>query len=365
MGNPVKIGVIGLGSVARVYVPHIRRLAAEFLDCEIIVACDIDPTMADKAANWRIREFTTNWRSVVERPDIDLIVILTSMPSHGELTRAALLAGKNVLVEKPMSMDLGDAAGLVALSKKVPGFLLCAPHVTLSPVYQDMWRVIRDGKIGTPTLARGFYGWSGPDWGPWFYQPGGGSMFDLGVYNVTTLTGLLGPAKRVMAMSGIAISERIVDHQKIKVETDDNSQFLIDFGNSCFGVVTTGFTIQKHRNCGIEIYGTKGTVQMLGEDWDPKGYELWENDHGAWAVHEYRGNWPWSDGIRDAIEAVRDKRQPVNTPEHAYHVLEIMTKGLESGRTGQAFPISSTFEEARFERPAKRIAAHLDHAPGN
>jgi predicted dehydrogenase len=359
----VRIGVIGLGSVARMYVPHIRRLNIEGLPCRIVVACDIDPSRRDKALAWDIAEFTTDWRELVGRKDIDLIVILTAMQVHGEITRAALEAGHNVLVEKPVSMDLGDATEIVALSKKTPGFLLCAPHVTLSPVYQDMWRAIQDGRIGRPTLARGFYGWSGPSWGAWFYQPGGGPMFDLGVYNVTTLTGLIGPARRVMAMSGIAIPERIVDNRQITVETDDNSQFLIDFGDACFGVVTTGFTIQKYRTPGIEIYGTKGTIQMIGEDWDPKGHEIWENDRGAWEVHDHRGNWPWTDGIRDAVAAIHEGRKPVNNPDHALHVLEIMVKGLESGRTGQALPITTTFTPARFDRPSDRIAPHLDHAP--
>ena len=72
-------------------------------------------------------------------------------------------------------------------------------------------------------------------------------MFDLGVYNVTTLTGLLGPAKRVMAMSGTAIPERVVDNQRIQVRPEDNLQLLLDFGDSRFAVVTTGFTIQKYR----------------------------------------------------------------------------------------------------------------------
>ena len=149
---------------------------------------------------------------MLARADVDVVLILTGMQSHGPLTRDALNAGKHVLVEKPMSMDLAEAADLVALARVSKGQLVCAPHVTLSRTYQDMWRHIHGGDIGRPLTARGFYGWAGPDWDPFFYEPGGGPMFDLGVYNITTLTGLLGPAKRVMAMAGIAIPERIVNN---------------------------------------------------------------------------------------------------------------------------------------------------------
>lgn len=363
MGNTVRVGVIGLGSVSEKYVPHVRRLALEGTSCEIVIACDLRPGKAERARAWGIPAFTTDYAEVLARADVDVVLILTSMQSHGQLTRDALNAGKHVLVEKPMSMDLAEAAELVALAKQSKGHLVCAPHVTLSHTYQDMWRHIHQGDIGRPLTARGFYGWSGPDWDPFFYEAGGGPMYDLGVYNVTTLTGLLGPCKRVMAMTGIAIPERIVNNKKMAVQTDDNFQLLMDFGNQCFAVVTTGFTIQQYDVPGIEIYGTEGSITMKAEDWDPRGYRLWRNQDGFWQDHDQRSRWPWTDGVRDLIQAVSDGRAPVNAPEHAYHVLEIMVKSMESGRTGQALPIISSFTPPRFDLASDRIAPHLDHAP--
>ncbi len=189
-------------------------------------------------------------------------------------------------------------------------------------------------------------------------------MFDLGVYNVTTLTGLIGPAQRVMAMSGIAIPERVVDGKMMKVETDDNAQLLLDFGSAAYGVVTTGFTIQQYRNCGIEIYGSEGTIQMLGEDWAPLGYELWQNSAGHWKVYNQHYGWPWADGARHLIECIETGTPAQVTPEHAYHVLEIMLKTAESGRTGQRYEIESTFTPPTFPDPDEETAAHLKHDPG-
>lgn len=358
-----RIGIIGLGSVSEKYVPHLRRLNLEGTPCEVVVAADARPGQAERARDWNIPAFTTDPEAVLSDPKIDAVLILTAMQAHGDLTRRALKAGKHVLVEKPMSMDLAEAAELVELAKVSPGHLVCAPHVTLSWTYQEMWRRIQSGQIGRPVLARGLYGWAGPNWGPWFYEPGGGPTFDLAVYNVTTLTGLLGPAKRVMAMSGTAIPERVVDNRMVKVRTEDNIQLMMDFGDACYSTITTGFTMQKYKGAGIEVYGTEGTIQMLGEDWDPRGYELWRNDHGCWETYEQRGFWPWTDGVRDFVEAINQGRAPVNKPDHAYHVLEIMVKALESGRTGQALPILSTFEPVRFDAAAPKVAPHLDHAP--
>lgn len=367
MDTVVRIGIIGCGSVSRVYIPHIQRLNHPVPISEIVRVCDVDPARAAVVReHYGITAFTTDPREIIDAADIDLVVILAPMQSHGELTRAALEAGKHVLVEKPMSMDLAEAADIVDLARRSPGYLLCAPHVILSPTYQAMWRRVQRGDIGTVYSARGFYGWTGPNWGEWYYRPGGGSMFDLGVYNVTSLTGLLGPARRVTAMSGVAIPEREVNGRRVAVESHDNAHLLLDFGDARYAVVTTGFTIQRYRNSGLELYGSEGTIQMMGEDWAPRGYELWRNDVGAWQVVEDGSGWPWSDGIRHLIACIRAGTPPLITPEHAYHVLEIMTATMRAGETGQAQDIASTFTPARFDDAPLLGGAgsHLAHDAG-
>ncbi len=367
VAQPVRVGVIGLGSVSRVYIPHLQRLNVQRRRVEIVAASDIDPARHEIARTTHGLDgtvFTTDPGEVIARPDVDLIVILAPMQVHGSLTRAALDAGKHVMVEKPLSMSLDEAAELVELSRRSAGHLLCAPYVVLSPTYRAMWRRIHRGDIGEIMQARGFYGWSGPNWGEWYYRPGGGSMFDLGVYNVTSLTGLLGPVRRVTAMSGVAIPERVVNGEPIAVESHDNAHLLLDFGAARYAVVSTGFTIQRYRNSGLELYGTEGTIQMIGEDWAPKGYELWQNEVGAWQIFEDGSNWPWSDGIQRMIDCIETGTPPVITPEHAYHVLEIMVKCMESGDTGQALPIESTFTPPTFEdADTLGAGAHLAHDP--
>jgi predicted dehydrogenase len=229
--------------------------------------------------------------------------------------------------------------------------------VVLSPTYQAIWRRVRRGEIGQVLQARALYGWDGPNWGPWFYKHGGGPMFDLGIYNVISLTGLLGPVKRVMAMTGTARPQRLVDGELVQVETEDSAQILLDFGGAVFAVVTTGFTMQKYRVPGIEIYGSEGTIQMLGEDWAPRGYELWQNTVGAWQVFdETDGDWPWTDGLRHLVECIQRGERPLITPEQHYHALEIMLRARDSGRDGRAYDVESSF-------PALPLPLHGDDDP--
>jgi len=345
MQQPVRIGIVGCGQVTfGSYGRTLKLLRGEGL-VELTWACDRlaekRQTMLDE---FGIANFTTTYQTLLAAADVDLVLVLTSMSEHGSIAKAALLAGKHVLVEKPLATTLAEAAELVELAQRSPGYLVAAPFTILSPTYQTMHRRLMAGEIGQVTLARARYGHAGPTWGPWFYQEGGGPLFDLGVYNLTSLTGFLGPARRVMAMTGIAQPERMVDGHPLRVEVPDTMQLMVEFGDVTFATITTGFTMQRYRSPAIELYGTAGTLQMLGNDFRPNGYELWLNSVGAWqSFDETAPTWWWTDGLRHLIESIHRGTLPLVTPEHAYHVLEIMIKAQLAGRERCAFAIDSTF----------------------
>jgi predicted dehydrogenase len=237
-----------------------------------------------------------------------------------------------------------------------------APFTLLSPTFQTIARRIKRGEIGKVGSARGRYGWSGPWWNDWFFRPGAGPLMDLACYNITSLTGWLGPAQRVMAMSGVAIPEREVNGRTMRTEVDDNVHVLLDFGDACLAVVTSGFVIQQYRCPALELYGTQGTIQMLGDDWDPDGYEMWQNAAGCWQVFkETDPDWPWTDGLRHLVECVRMGTKPLVTPEHAYHVLETMLLAQSSAREGQSKTVHSRFTPPEFPETAANEPVHLVH----
>ena len=318
--KPIRLGVIGCGNVLGAYRAAIDKLRAHG-SVETVIACGRESQRADACAALGITQFTTDAREVIASPEVDIAIILTSMPEHAPLARAALEAGKHVLVEKPLATTLDDARPLVELASRSPGHLVCAPFTILSPTFQTIARRVRHGDIGKPCSARARYGWAGPWWSEWFYKPGGGCLFDLAVYCFTSLTGLLGPVKRVSAMTGVAIPEREINGRKIRVEAEDNAQVLLDFGDACFAVVTSGFTMQQYRTPALEVYGSTGTIQMLGDDWDPDGYELFQNGVGCWQVFkETAPDWSWTDGLRHLVECIHSGSRPLVTPEHALQI---------------------------------------------
>jgi predicted dehydrogenase len=341
----LRLGVLGLGSVF--WTPYrslINRLSAEG---RVVLAAGYDPDPGKRQALTQVSSADTDFSSdedLIARQDLDVILVLTSMNEHGRLVERALTAGKSVLVEKPMATTLGEAAALVAQSKVSTGRLVCAPHTVLSPTYREVHRRAHGGVIGRIVLARARYGWSGPWWAKWFYEPGGGALFDLGVYNITSLCGIFGPVKRVTALVGTAVPERIVEDEPMHVTSDDNAHVLLDFGGSRFACVTTGFTMQRYRSPAVELYGTDGVLQLLGDDWAPEGFEQWRNPHGAWEIFpESDPNWPWTDGLRHLVDAIESGAETVNKPEHAYHALEVVLAAMRSSTEGRAIEIESDF----------------------
>jgi len=345
------LGVLGCGSVfAGPYRGMIERLRSAGR-VHVSAVYDVDERKRrGAAAYYRVDPDPAGPEAVIAGTDVDVVLVLTSMNEHGPIAKAALEAGKHVLVEKPLATSLEQAAELVQLSRRSPGLLVCAPHILLSPTFRAVHGAVRRGEVGRLLNGRARYGWAGPDWGDWFYRPGGGSLFDLGVYNVTSLCGLFGPARRVTAMAGVAVPKRVVSGRVLRVEADDNAQVLLDFGEARFASVTTGFTIQKYRSPALELYGGEGTIQLLGDDWAPEGWELWRNEERSWRFHpEADPHWQWTEGLRHLVDCVESGRPTITRPEHAYHALEIMLAAQAAGRDGAAREIESDFPDPLYE----------------
>jgi predicted dehydrogenase len=357
--KPLRIGIVGAGNVLEAYVPQCAKLQGRGL-AELVNVCGRS-SQRDRAMALGAPRFTTSESEILNDSNIDLVVVLTSMPDHARAASAALRAGKHVMLEKPLATNLQDGAELLKVADQSKRVFVCAPFVTISPTFQTIARRIRAGDIGKPHLGRARYGWAGPWWAEWFYKPGGGCLFDLGIYPITSLTALLGPAKRVTAFMGVAIPEREINGRSIKVEVEDNAQILIDFGG-CYATVMSGFTMQQYRNPAVEIYGGTGTIQMLADDWDPDGYEIWQNAAGCWQVFkETAPDWPWADGLRHMVECLHAGKEPIVTKEHAFHVLEIILKAQQSAKEGRAVAIESSFAPKFLDDDRSEEPAHLAH----
>ncbi|GGD87006.1 Gfo/Idh/MocA family protein [Paenibacillus nasutitermitis] len=341
--SKVRVAVVGCGNVATCYIPNMKKNNQY---AEVVAVCDSRIERAKElAATYEIERYYGDFEQMLREEAFDLLVNLTSMPFHEPYSRLALEAGKHVWVEKPISTELKSAHELVAYAKQQGLGLWSAPNTPASPAFRYMSEMIESGAIGKPFTAQGIYGTGGPSWGQWFYKKGGGSLFDLGVYNITTLTGLLGPAKSVVAMSGIAIPERVVEGEAITVEADDNTALILDHGNAVFSVVQTGFVYgNQMEDWSVQIIGTKGALALEGFDWEPRGVRVMGGAPGQWERQcQDQGSYAWDGGGSYIAECLATGKKPLMSGEHAVHVLEIMEATHRSALTGRKVGVESVF----------------------
>lgn len=349
-----RVAVAGCGSVSRwSYLPSLSK--SKYV--ELVAVADVnEKAVNDTAAQYRIPGRYTDARAMIRDERFDLFVNLTSMPFHAPLSIEALNHGKHVWCEKPMATTLSDARMVMAAAKRNRRIFLAAPFMTSSPAYRALKKLIDAGTLGKVCQIRARYGHGARFmWADWFFKKGGGSLFDLGVYNVMTLTGLLGPAKAVVAMSGIAIPVRTLNNgRKVRAEVEDNTILTLDFGQSRFGVIQTGFTFEKVDGGGghhadmqtpsIEVIGFDGSARMLGYDWAPGGIEVGLRKKKGWQlIAKDQGAWSWQGGAAHLAECLATGKKPVQTMEHAYHVEEIMLSAIRSAKTGRRIRLTSTF----------------------
>jgi predicted dehydrogenase len=347
----LRVAVIGCGSVSNRYIPQL--LSSKLI--EVVSLCDIKYERAvAQNKEYKVNAQTyPNIDAMLKGVPFDMMVTLTDMQNHGALNKKALLAGKHVWSEKPMANTYAEGKALLDLARSKKLKLWGAPAVVNSPQFAFMSKQIQEGALGRIAAAHGQYGHTGPTWSAFFYEKDGGSMPDLGVYNMATLTGLLGPAKSVMAMTSIINPERTVDDKgTIKVEAEDNAHVLLEHDKGVISHVMCGFNyFDPHGHeagnqtlHSIQIYGDKGNMRLIGYDWETNGVMLdthW--DKPAELMSTDKGGYEWQEGARVTGESIITGAEPKINVEHALHVLEIIEAARKSSATGMKVKLKSTF----------------------
>lgn len=350
VGRRVKVGVIGCGSVSTKYLPHLEK--CPFV--ELVSTCDIRPERAKAAAEkFRIKQHYPHITEQLAGEPFELLINLTNMQEHYHLNQEALHAGKHVWSEKPMGNNVEQGMELLDLAKSKGLRIWGAPTVVLSPQFAFMAKTIARGQLGRIAAAHASYGHLGPTWSAFFYEKGGGSLPDLGVYNLSTLTGLLGPAKEVSAMINIITPKRRVDDKgEISVTEEDNAMVTLLHENGCLSHVQCGFNYftsdehdyTDHDHHTIDIVGTGGSMHLCGYDWAPHGVDLATQEHkGLQRYANEPDDYVWENGASTIAECLATGKEPLVTAEHAIHVLEIIEAAHQSQETGRRVKIETSF----------------------
>jgi predicted dehydrogenase len=329
---------------------------------EVVAIADIVPGLARSVAEtFGIPLAFTSLDAMLDGAAMDAVVNLTPIPAHGETCAKILAAGKHLATEKPLATSLADADRICELALQNDLTVVCAPFNMLYSDRAAARRLVRDGAIGKVAFARVRSSHGGPASGAWpsdpswFYQKGSGPLFDMGVYGIHEITGILGPARRVVAFSGITEPTRTVrggpfQGKTIDVTADDNVLMLLDFGGSTFAVVDGTFNVNAGRGPKLEIFGREGTINLSGRPYGGEGppLEVFRLDTGEWDIPELPDDAPLLTLHRAVLvdhlaDCLSGRSRPMLNLEHARHVLEIMLKADESARSGRALDLTTTF----------------------
>ena len=353
--DKVKVGLVGCGKISGAYLKNAQSYEA----MEIAACADLDLERARaKAEQYGIAK-ACSVEELMADPDIEIVLNLTIPAAHADIALKALNAGKHVYGEKPLAVTREEGKRILELAGKKGLLVGSAPDTFLGGGIQTCRKLIDEGWIGRPLAATAFMMSRGHEhWHPdpeFYYEPGGGPMFDMGPYYLTALVNLLGPIRRVSGSAQIGVPERTITSQpkfgkKIEVKVPTHVAGVIDFHSGVIGTIITSFEIFAGTSGlpRIEIYGTEGTLTVpdpntfagpvKGRRYDEKEWREIPLTHEN--VENCRGL-----GLLDMVYALRSGRPHRASGELAYHVLEAMHGFHDASREGKHYIMQSTCDK--------------------
>jgi len=386
--------IVGCGSIStQGYFPVVSEVF------DLVATCDIIPDRAREMARiWGAPRSYGHMDDLLAHEKLDAVFILTSMSSHISLVQKAVDAGVHFLVQKPLTTDFeaGKKAVREAREKGLKG--LVEPNYQQDPLHQKIREIIQEGHIGRVHYVRGFVerGFI-PAWGGrnFYEREGGGILFDMGVYPISALTYLLGPAEAVTGMSVTSVPERAIysediftnwlktvkpreirNHNEaaveptipIECEAYDNTMTLIRWPGECLGCIIANAVsfVEPPPNPRLVICGEKGSIAIgipgsgaplsVASLLEDSPYHVPAPPAPMWTgVGRKTADWyhfpadafePWkytARSVRHLYDCIVHDRDPLPSLEWGLHVAEIMIKSWRAAETGETQLLETRF----------------------
>lgn len=376
--KPIRIGVVGAGSIGlRGALQHLS--VGDYADRVVAGAiCDVTPGRAQAAAEkFGVPQAFDSYEQMLQDGDVDAVTICTPIGLHFDQGMQAIEAGKHVHFNKTMTVTLAEADALIARAQQKNVRLVASPGEVLRPHNTHIRRLIEDGALGQLIWAATGAGFGtyhegegvrqgddvlqniDPSW--YWSSRGGGPLYDMTVYGLHALTSVLGAARRVTALSGIAVKERTFKGKTSQTGCDDNTLMLLQFDEALFAFVY-GTAAGSLTPFGAPVFfGTKGSIngdKLNGQPLEIPGYEQVEGGRTNSLLPHVTGQHAvigeeahvWED-IMQLVDWVREGIPSPVTAEHARHVIDIIESAYRAAQTGQVQELQSTFTPAAIEKP--------------
>ena len=159
------------------------------------------------------------------------------------------------------------------------------------------------------------------------------------------------------------MDRREINGETIGAAGTDVSHVLLRHEDDTLSSLISSHCIQRYRRPALEFYGTEGTANLLGDDWDPRGFEIWRNSAGCWEEFEpIDPTWLWADGLAEMVHALQENRPPLHNLDHDLHLLEVIETSIRAAKEKRAIAVESRFEPLDLRLEERQDRHHLhDH----
>jgi predicted dehydrogenase len=349
VSTPLRVGLVGCGAISNAYFEGLTTFSKY---AKITACADLDVECARVKAGEHGVAKGYSVKELLDDPEIDAVLNLTIPAAHAALNLRALKAGKHAYCEKPFSLRYKEGLRVLKEAQSRKLRLGCAPDTVLGGGIQTCRRLIDEGVIGKPVaatanmLCRGHESWHpNPEF---YYKKGGGPLFDMGPYYLTSLVTMLGPVKSVSAMAKTTFKKRLITSQplhgkKIKVETPTHLCGILEFIQGVVATVTMSFDVWAHHQPMLEIYGTEGSLECPDPNTHGGEVRVWTTKKKEWekVPLTHSDKIKRGVGLADMAFAMQKNRPHRMSGEQGLHIVEVMEAFHVSARAGRKIAMKS------------------------
>ena len=348
----IQVGLIGSGFISTIHADAVRRTPGAEIAA---VASPTEQNVRAFAEHNRIDAWMTDYQRLLERDEIDLVVLGLPNDLHCEVTLAAAAAGKHVVVEKPMATSLADCDRMIKACHQAGVKLMYAEELCFAPKYVRLKQLVDEGAVGDVFLIKQSEKHDGPH-ADWFWnssRSGGGVMLDMGCHGIEFARWILGKPR----MKSVYCDLKTNIHAE-KTRGDDTSLLIIDFENGATAYIEEAWSKLGGMDDRAEVHGTGGVAYadlLRGSSiltYSMNGYDYAVEKAGAtkgWSFTVYEESWNYGfpQEIAHFIECVRDDLEPCETGEDGKVVLETIMAAYASAGQGRRIDLPFQTEVAR------------------
>ncbi len=332
----LKVAVIGCGRIAPRHGAALNEIA-ESHGVRVAACCDLVESRAANFAKNHGGDFYTDYRAILDRPDIDLVSICLPSGLHARIGIEAAAAGKHVLVEKPIALTLEDADALIAACESAGVTLGVVLQNRFNPPMRDLRALVDSGALGKLYLGNATVRWYRPQeyyedgWhGTWAMD--GGALMNQSIHHIDALQWLMGDVESVYAYTATLAH---------RMEAEDVGVAVIRFKNGALGSVEgSTLTYPENLEGSVALFGEHGSVKVGGTAlnrkvfWKVRGQLEHEREMltresvDPPSVYGYSHREQWI----EMVTAIRQGRQPSTHGREARRSLALVTAMYQSTR---------------------------------